>query len=53
MKIIRKYATKNNAINVEVLFKNLIELEVEKIANNIIVNSPTSLVDTKTGGELA
>ena len=42
MKIIRSYASPNKAVDVKKILQHLIELEIEKIANNKQVNPPAS-----------
>ncbi|MCM3585550.1 hypothetical protein M3182_07285 [Mesobacillus maritimus] len=53
MKVIRSYAAPNKAVNVQRILQQLIEIEMEKIVNTKVVNSPASHGKITLGGDCA
>lgn len=53
MKIIRSYASPNEAVNVKQILIQLIELEIDKNVNNKPVNPPASHKKITLGGDCA
>lgn len=51
MKVIRSYASPNKAVNVKKILQQLIELELDKLANNKQVNPPASHKKITPGGD--